>query len=217
MSAPQRAQGKPQQGRGNANAATSGSNPEYREFKLESSRRTLPHHVMKIQSQKFDIKNLTQPVRLARATPPSAAMLAAQQEEEKEALAAQALEREKMKTVPQQLSEKYDPNKVAPLGMSSGSGRFGGGGGGSGGSGGESGGKTKQFFKKKTRSFFFGRDPDEELEKADSEEGRKKRQKDPDRYPWILQDAEGKEHYEGKVEGAQTANYVLFMFSVSAV
>ncbi|KND03684.1 uncharacterized protein SPPG_01151 [Spizellomyces punctatus DAOM BR117] len=78
--------------------------------------------------------------------------------------------------------EKMDPTKVAPFGNAV---------------------KNRQnLFKKKTKSYIYARDPDD-----DNSPRRPRR--DPDRFPWILSDFDGSQQYTGNVEGMPESSYLM--------
>lgn len=141
--------------------------PSYSEFKLVSSTKAYPHHILKFHTPKpVDISKFTPPVRLQRRTLPT----------EEELLAQQAQAASEASTS----SSAGGINKalVAPSGSWS---------------------KTN-LFKKKVR----------QIETQDEEDRLKKK---AESVPWILEDDEGDNLYMGNLEGGQSSNYVLFMFS----
>ncbi|RKO92675.1 hypothetical protein BDK51DRAFT_51043, partial [Blyttiomyces helicus] len=168
--------------------------PQYLEFKLTSSATNLSHHIMKFSNPKLDVAALPRPLRMVRdIPPPSQAKLEYEAERAALVLDAKAADAAAEKRA---LMEKLDPGKIAPFGNAV---------------------KNRtNLFKKKTKSFYFGRD--EEAEEEAKQAGKdgaapRRRKKDPDRFPWLLTDAEGNNGHVGNVDGAQDSNYYLFVFS----
>ncbi|TPX68573.1 hypothetical protein SpCBS45565_g03063 [Spizellomyces sp. 'palustris'] len=143
--------------------------PGTKRYTLRSSlpQTSIAHHVMKFQTQKFDLESLVPPVRMVREVPKPRKPV----EEPLSAEPSEAANKEKM-----------DPTKVAPFGNAV---------------------KNRQnLFKKKTKSYIYARDPDD-----DNSPRRPRR--DPDRFPWILSDFDGSQQYTGNVEGMPESSYLM--------
>ncbi|KAJ3052286.1 hypothetical protein HK097_006572 [Rhizophlyctis rosea] len=161
-------------------------NDNIKVYRLQAGSTDLQHHVMRVQSNKYDINALQPPIRLVRDIPKPRERRAAAPVEDG-----------------QPPREKMDTTKVAPWGGAV---------------------KSRQnLFKKKTRAFFHARQADEEV--AGTEEmthAERKRQRDPDRYKWLLSDFQGDSQgahapYYGEVESSQNGRYFLFMESESGM
>lgn len=128
---------------------------EYEEFRLISTGKgpaIMPHHIMKIQSGKFDIDTLPKPIKMSR---------------------------------------KQDAYEKEPE-------------------------ESNTYFKKKSKAFFLPRDHQDvvlggtEIRAGSLIAPIGSRFADPDKFPWILSDAENQQ-YTGNLEGSQSANHVLFL------
>ncbi|KAI8918803.1 hypothetical protein BC831DRAFT_482366, partial [Entophlyctis helioformis] len=173
----------------------------------------MPHHIMKVPSAKFDITSLKRPVKMQRVDPYKLRLEKYKEEAERQGrvwvdrnapVAAAGASGTGVGGVlgVKSISSGIDHSKVAPFGNAQ---------------------KSKQnLFKKKTKTYFLGRDSEDAGNGGDgsgpSIDGTSfipsvnSRIGDPDRHPWVLQDDDG-QHYTGSLEGSQNSNYVLFVLS----
>jgi len=171
----------------------------YREFTVHSSSRSYKSHIMKVQDPKFDITSLIPPLRLFRATPEATRKAALEQRRAAEDTASMVESNtisETDSTVAKPKTEgpksKIDFTKVAPFGNAT---------------------KSRvNLFRKKTRQMCFDRDTMDRYERLG-------RVRDLDRWPWLLQDfegtQEGESRLEGRVEGGNS-QYCLFVIGVKS-
>ncbi|ORX67637.1 Rap30/74 interaction domain-containing protein [Linderina pennispora] len=167
------------------------------DYRLVSSAHERTHNVMRfLTSKPVDVTKFTQPVKLTRLSRTyyrrkAEKARAAAEEKRKEEEAKRAKEtgmeiKEEEEQVPA-AGEPVDPSKDRPKADTSIIAPFGGA------------TRNKQMlFKKRTKQVFFA---DEEQRRLNIEEAR----------PWVLEDYDEKESWNGTLEGGQKSDYVLFV------
>ncbi|KAI9193037.1 uncharacterized protein BJ171DRAFT_535088 [Polychytrium aggregatum] len=154
---------------------------------------SLNYHIMRIHGPKVLLSDLTPPIKLVRQVPTNAVQAALLKEDASLTTISNPVvpvPSSSSSSGPQTLESmvKMDPSKIAPFGNAQ---------------------RNKQnLFKKKTKSFFFPRDPNA----VGDDDKLKRKAKDPDRFPWLMTDFDNapQHTFTGNLE-PNRANYVLFM------